>query len=497
MAVRDPDEDRRRLPSQPRRPTRRAATGRVSATTPMVAALLASIITGCSLAPREAPPALALPARWNDPALGAASMPPAADWWRQFGDPALDDLVGRALEHNLDLALAAARIEEARAQLGASRAEQWPTVDMQADASRQRSSSNTGTGGQVRELYSVAGVLGYELDLFGRLRNATDAARARLLESIYTTEAVRLTVITDVVSTYLDLRATERQRAITDATVLSRAEALRLERAQLRLGAGTELTLRQAEASLASARAQAASLRDTLGRTQAALAVLTGASPQALIEALPPAGEFATLRLPGDLPGVLPSQLLERRPDIRAAQAALRATEADIGAARALWFPRIDLTALIGSDALRVGDLFSGPATSWSLGSALVAPLLDFGRAGAQVAGAQARRAQSEALYRQTVQTAFREVRDALTALREAQARELAQTDAVAALARARELASLQYRRGRGLYLDVLDAERSLLTAQIDQIAAARDARIAAATLLKALGGGWQAPADA
>lgn len=456
--------------------------------------LSAVALTGCALAPREAPPAIALPAGWNDPAIGQDAAAPMADWWRRFGDPALDALVAQALEHNLDLTLAAARIEEARAQLGASRAEQWPTLDAQADASRQRSASGNLDSAGVRELYSVAGVLGYEVDLFGRLRSATDAARARLLESTYTADALRLTVVTDVVSAYLDLRATERQLAITDATVLTRQEALRLERARLRLGAGTELTLRQAEAALAAARAQAASLRDSLGRTQAALAVLSGASPQALFDRQPPPGEFATLDLPGQVPGMLPAQLLERRPDIRAAQAALRAADADVGAARALWFPRIDLTALIGSDAARVGDLFSSPAAGWSLGSSLVAPLLDFGRVEAQVAGAQARRAQSQALYRQTVQTAFREVRDALTTLREAQARQRAQTEAVAALTRARELANLQYLGGRGLYLDVLDADRSLLAAQLDLTAAARDARVAAATLHKALGGGWAAP---
>jgi multidrug efflux system outer membrane protein len=460
--------------------------------------LSAMALTGCALAPREAPPAIALPAGWNDPAIGQDAAAPMADWWRRFGDPTLDGLVAQALEYNLDLTLAAARIEEARAQLGASRAEQWPTLDAQADASRQRSASGSlgSTSGSfggagVREFYSVAGVLGYEVDLFGRLRSATDAARARLLESTYTADALRLTVVTDVVSAYLDLRATERQLAITDATVLTRQEALRLERARLRLGAGTELTLRQAEAALAAARAQGASLRDSLGRTQAALAVLSGASPQALFDRQPPPGEFATLDLPGQVPGMLPAQLLERRPDIRAAQAALRAADADLGAARALWFPRIDLTALIGSDAARMGDLFSAPAAGWSLGSSLVAPLLDFGRVEAQVASAQARRAQSQALYRQTVQTAFREVRDALTTLREAQARQRAQTEAVAALTRARELANLQYLGGRGLYLDVLDADRSLLAAQLDQTAAARDARVAAATLHKALGGGW------
>jgi multidrug efflux system outer membrane protein len=386
-------------------------------------------------------------------------------------------------------------VEEARAQLAGSRAEQWPTLDVQADASRQRGAS--GAGGEVRTLYSVAGVLGYELDLFGRLRSATDAARARLFDSAYTAEALRLTVITDVVSAYLDVRNAQRQLAITDATVEARREALRVQEARLRLGADTELTLRQAEAELASTQALAASLRDTLGRGETALAVLTGATPRLLIETQAPSPQLVASALPGALPRVLPSELLQRRPDIRAAEAALRAANADIGAARALWFPRISLSALIGSDALRVGDLFTGPAQSWSLGSALVAPLLDFGRVKAEVEGAEARSVQAGLLYRQTVQTAFGEVRDALIALREAQAREQAQADAVRALTRALALAQLRYRSGRGLYLTVLDAQRSLLTAQLDQTAAARDSRAAAATLFKALGGGWAAAADA
>jgi multidrug efflux system outer membrane protein len=453
--------------------------------------VLAVALGACSLAPHRAPPASDLPAGWNDAALDATTARLPADWWTQFGDP----LVAQALDANLDLALAAARVEEARAQLAGSRAEQWPTLDVQADASRQRGAS--GAGGEVRTLYSVAGVLGYELDLFGRLRSATDAARARLFDSAYTAEALRLTVITDVVSAYLDVRNAQRQLAITDATVEARREALRVQEARLRLGADTELTLRQAEAELASTQALAASLRDTLGRGETALAVLTGATPRLLIETQAPSPQLVASALPGALPRVLPSELLQRRPDIRAAEAALRAANADIGAARALWFPRISLSALIGSDALRVGDLFTGPAQSWSLGSALVAPLLDFGRVKAEVEGAEARSVQAGLLYRQTVQTAFGEVRDALIALREAQAREQAQADAVRALTRALALAQLRYRSGRGLYLTVLDAQRSLLTAQLDQTAAARDSRAAAATLFKALGGGWAAAADA
>ena len=453
--------------------------------------VLVLTLGACSLTPRHDPAVPELPAGWNDAALDTATGSSAAGWWRQFGDLALDRLIDRALAENLDLAFAAARVEEARALLAGSRAQLWPTLDAQADASRQRGAATAG-GGQVRNVYAVAGVLGYELDLFGRLRSASDAARARLSESIYSTEALRLTLITDVIGVYLDLRTAERQLAITEETIGARRAALRLEQARLRLGAGTELTLRQAQAELASTRAAAAALRDTARRSGTALAVLTGATPAALIDSAPPPGQFVALALPGALPRVLPSELLARRPDVRAAEAALRASNADIGTARAQAFPRISLTALVGSDALSVADLFSGPAQTWSLGSSLVAPLLDFGRVRAQVTGARARREQAEILYRQTVQIAFAEVRDALTTLREARAREQAQAQAARALERALVLAELQYRRGRGLYLDVLVAQRSLFAARIDQAAAARDARLAAATLFKALGGGWQ-----
>lgn len=366
-------------------------------------------------------------------------------------------------------------------------------MDLQAQATRRRNADNIGGG--LANTYNVSGLLGYEVDLFGRLRSASTAARARLMESVYTAEALRLSVVTDTVSAYLTLRATEQQLRITDAAVATRQETVRVETARLRLGADSELTLRQAQAQLATAQAQAAALRDTLGGAQSALAVLTGATPQTLIEDRPPAGRFADLALPLPTPPALPASLLERRPDIRAALAALRAADADIGAARAQWFPRLDLSALIGSDATRAGDLFGGAAAGWSVSGALVAPLLDFGRREAQLAGAQARRRQTETLYRQTVQTAFREVRDTLITLSEAQAREQAQAQAVEALSRARQLAELRYRAGRGQYLDLLDAERSLLTARIDRVAAARDARLAAATLFKALGGGWEAPA--
>jgi multidrug efflux system outer membrane protein len=454
-----------------------------------MAAALAAVLSGCSLTPTTTSPPVALPAHWNAP---ATSPQPAADWWRQFADPALERLVTQALAHNLDLELAAARVEEARAVLAGARADQRPTVDLQAQATRRRNADNTGGG--LDNAYSVSGRLDYEVDLFGRLRSASTAARARLLESVYTAEALRLSVVTDTVSAYLTLCATEQQLRITDAAVATRQETVRVETARLRLGADSELTLRQAQAQLAAAQAQAASLRDALGGAQSALAVLTGATPQTLIEDVPPAGRFADLALPLPTPPTLPASLLERRPDIRAALAALRAADADIGAARAQWFPRLDLSALLSSDAAQVGNLFSGPAAGWSVSGALVAPLLDFGRSEAQLAGAQARRRQTETLYRQTVQTAFRDVRDTLTTLTEAQAREQAQAQAVTALSRARQLAELRYRAGRGQYLDLLDAERSLLTARLDRVAAARDARLAAATLFKALGGGWEAP---
>lgn len=466
------------------------------------ATLLAILLAACSLGPEYQRPPLELPADWQATALPVDSEADPGGWWRRYQDPQLDLLIEQALAHNLDLKVAAANVAAARAALGFARAERWPTLALQADATRARASEDaagkaadtaTGARSNPSTLYSVAGVLNYEVDLFGALKNAATAAEARALETRYTAAAVRLTVVADVVSAYLNLRAAEAQMALGEAAQRTREAGLELEHARLRFGATTRLTVLQAQAELDNARSQTALFTEAAARARTALAVLSGASPTALLQQLAqPPVDLLALPAPSTVPPILPADLLARRPDIAAAEASLAAAHADVAAVRAAWLPRIDLTALIGTEALTTGALFSGAARTWSAGGALLAPLLDFGRGEADTAGAQARRERAEALYRQSIQNALREVRDALAALASAQARAAADASATQALTAALALAERQYRSGYIRFAELLDVRRSLLAAQLNGVASARDNRVAAANLFKALGGGWQ-----
>jgi len=459
------------------------------------------LLASCSLGPEYRRPLLSLPDDWQAITLPVDSEADITDWWRRYEDPQLNLLIEQALANNLDLKVAAANVAEARAALGFARADRWPTLDLQADATRSRASEKSGgtatdtstnLQGNPRTLYGVAGVLNYEVDLFGALESAATAAEARALETRYTAGAVRLTVVADVVSGYLNLRAAETQMALSEAAQHTREAGLELEQSRLRFGATTRLTVLQAQADLDNARSQTAVFAETAARARTALAVLTGATPSALLQQLTqPPIDLLAIAIPSTVPRTLPSDLLQRRPDVAAAEASLVAAHADVAAIRAAWLPRINLSAMIGSEALTTGALFTGAAQTWSSGGALLAPLLDFGRGEADTAGAKAARERAEALYRQSIQNALREVRDALAALAAAQTRAAADANAAQALTEALGLAERQYRSGYIRFADVLDVRRNLLAAQLNTAGSARDNRVAAANLFKALGGGW------
>lgn len=466
-------------------------------------ALIAIVfLTGCSVGPDYQRPDVELPEDWQDPAMPAAERSAnRAEWWRRYDDPALEELVTRATRDNLDLREQTARVREARARLGLSEAQQLPRLDLQADAARQRTSeaaAATGPGG-ISNDFRIAGALAYELDLWGRLESATEAARGRLLESAFTREAVRLSVITDVVTTYFELRAAERQLEIAERTVDSRERSLEIERARYEGGESSRLPLRQAEAELETTRARIPPIRERINRLESALTVLVGGSPREIMHA----GRGSTdgtpldeIRLPGERPDRLPSELLERRPDIRAAEGNLIAANADIGAAQAEWFPSVNLSALIGSRAAETGDLFSGEARTWSIGGSLLTPLVDFGRIRARVETAEAVREQAEIGYARTVRTAFREVRDALTLYEAANERLAARRRQVQALKDNLETAERRYEGGYTSFIEVLDARRGLLDAELALTEAIRDRFTATASLYKALGGGWSDDTD-
>jgi len=459
----------------------------------------ASALAACAVGPDYERPGLEMPAVWPDQAvLEPESAAELREWWRVFGDPVLDELVARALDDNLDLRIQVARVEEARARLGLARAEQLPTVDLQAEASRQRQPAAAfgleGFEAAPRTLFSVSGLLGYEIDLWGRLAREREAAAADLDASIYAGEAVRLGLIADVVVTYAGLRSAQWQLRVTERTVAARQETVQVQRLRHQAGAIDELELRQAESALAAARAELPARIEALQRRESTLGILLGIPLAALFEAVElPRDRLEKDAIPETIPARLPADLLSRRPDLRAAESELRMATAAVGVAEAARLPRLTLSGLLGTAAADSADLFTGRAESWRVGAALDGPLFDFGRARARFASAEARLEAAELRYRATVAVALAEVRDAL-AFYESSAQRLEAVEAqIRALRRTEELAEIRYEAGYISIIELLDAQRALLAAELAQARALADRYVATATLFKALGGGWEA----
>jgi outer membrane protein, multidrug efflux system len=461
--------------------------------------LLTAVMAGCVVGPVYQPPEIELPGTWPEHAvLDSPAAEPLGEWWRRFQDPALDGLVARALADNLELQLQVARVDEARARLGLARAEQWPTVGAQAEATRRRQPAAAfGIEGfeiPPRNLFVVSGVLGYELDLWGRLARERETAAAMLQRNIHAHEAVRLALIADVAVGYFGLRSAQQQLDITQRTLAARAEGVRIERLRFEAGQIDELAFRQAESILAATRAELPVRVDELRRRESALAILLGLSPAELLAELQVEdGRLEQMELPERVPAELPSALLSRRPDLRAAEAELMAATAAIGVAEAARLPQLNLAALLGSAAGRPGELFASDSESWSIGATVSGPLVDFGRGRARVESAEALRDQAELRYRATVAIAMNEVRDALVFYDSSGERQAAVQQQVVALRRTEELAGIRYREGYIGIIELLDAQRTLLEAELALAQAAGDRFAATATLFKVLGGGWEA----
>jgi multidrug efflux system outer membrane protein len=440
-------------------------------------------------------PETAVSENWTSARLASDEEIPT-NWWCSFDDPALVSLVEEALGANNDLQLAAARVADARALLTGRQAERYPLLEVEGAAVRQELSEETVAGirgGLPFNDLQVNGVLSYELDLWGRLANASEAARARLLAAAANREAVRLAVIGEVANGYFNFRALDRQIEIAERTVASRRESVALQRARFESGDVDELALRQAESELAAAESELPMLRQQRTRQRNALAVLLGRNPRQIVQDdIAVADAIDAINAPASVPAGRPADLIVRRPDIAAAEQELLATNAEIGVARAAFLPRISFVGLLGLQSASGGDLLQGSASAWQLGGSLVGPLLDFGRAEALVAQAEARQRQALITYRQTIQTAFQEVLDALTGMRRAEERLQAQSRQVAALRSTTELARQRFQGGFSSYLELLDAERSLFTTELDLVATQRDRLQSAVDLYRALGGGWQ-----
>ncbi len=451
----------------------------------------ALVLSGCLTLPELRQPALELP----DAASSAPVQPLAIspDWWRIYADPDLEQRMAEALAHNDDLRLAAARIEEARAALAMTEGAARPVAGMDAGVSRRRSTEvgSFPVPAPINNTYQLGLQASYEMDLWGRYRQASQAARAELLGSELDRDVVRVSLAGAVVDAHYGLIALDAQLALARQTLENRDQALALQKLKLDAGEASEYEYRLAEAELASTRSTLARLARQRAAQANALALLLGRQPRQMSEETP---SHTQARLPEapPVPEGLPSDLLQRRPDLRQAEQGLAAADARIREARAALFPNVTLTANLGSESKALSDLFSGPATVWGLAAGLAQTLYNAGRTEAAIQGAAARREQALIQYEMAVKNAFRETLDALVALRQTRAQAQADRQQADALDQALALAKLRYDNGLASYLEVLDAQRGLFAARQNQIDTQRAHLAALAALHKALGGGWQ-----
>ena len=449
------------------------------------ALMAAALSSGCmSLAPTYERPAAPVPASFAGDTAAAGPVDGELAWQEFFGDARMKALIGIALANNRDLRIAALNIAQARATVDLRRADLLPTVGAGVSASRQ---PRAGDG--IDSLYSAGlSVTAYELDFFGRIRNVGDAAAARYLSTEEARKTAQISLVASVASTYLALRADEALLEVTRQTLVTREESLKLTKLKFDHGAASEIDFRQAESLYETARAALAQQTRQRALDENALVLLLG---QGLPPELPPGLPLTDQRMVADLPAGLPSELLVRRPDVRAAEQQLVAAHADIGAARAAFFPRITLTGSVGSASTELSGLFRGGSLAWTVAPQALVAIFDAGRNRANLDVAKVGREIALAQYERAIQSAFREVADALAG----RATLVEQLRAQQAQARAEEvrhrLADLRYRNGAASYLDVLDAQRAEFAAQQALVQTQLQQAQNLVAVYKALGGGW------
>jgi outer membrane protein, multidrug efflux system len=459
------------------------------------AAVAMTLMAGCMLGPDYQRPTLPLPAQYRDaepPAAGREVFSLAdLQWFELFRDDSLQALVYTALQQNYDVRIAVARIMEAQAQLGITRSLLFPQLDGHGTISHDRISEErflTPPPGQNEGNTFLLGLsLIYEIDLWGRLRRETEAARAELLSSEWAQRAVLVTLVADVSSAYFELRQLDLDLEIAKRTFASRERSLRLTQARLEQGVASRLDVRQAENLLYTAAARIPDLERLITQKENEIRLLLALPPGDIRRGLP----LTEQPLPPEVPAGLPAALLERRPDIRQAEEVLVAANARIGAAKALYFPTFSLTGFLGLESDDLKHFATASARTYALGLGILQPIFNAGRIRSINEAAAARHLQTLAQYEQVIQTAFREVSDALVGYRKSREQRVQQELLVAALVDSAALANTRFLGGIDSYLQVLDAERQLFDAELEL------ARIRAVELLnlvqlyKALGGGW------
>ena len=450
------------------------------------------VLGGCAAGPDYERPELDVPENYLQPVEQGESVA-NTPWWDLFADERLQELIRVALEENQDLGIAAARVEEFRAVLGVTRADQFPTVDITASGAQAEGSENVfpgnipGVPNDKVENYRLSADVFFELDLFGRLRRSTEAARAQLLATEEAQRSITISLVASVASTYMLLRDLDAQLAIARRTQATRADSLGIIQARFDKGTVPRLDVNQAEIELAVADAAVAAAERAVAQTEHALSTLLGRNPGPVVRGLPLRQQVVA----PDIPAGLPSELLQRRPDVLATEAQLAAQTARIGVAQAARWPSLSLTGALGFESDDLSTLTDGGSDFWSAGIGILAPVFNAGRNKSRVEVERARTEQALLAYEQTVQRAFREVEDALVAVRTYRAEHEARARQVTAARSAATLSRARYDGGVTSYLEVLDTERSLFNAELTESQTLRLYINAIIELYKALGGGW------
>lgn len=456
---------------------------------------LAALLGACAMGTDYKRPAVQTPETFRGAPAPAGKPLAEMAWWEIYQDPALDQLLRAALANNYDVRIAMARVEEFRATAGIAGYGSIPSVSASGGATRSRVSTVGPTplpssAAPVRTTLTANIEASYEIDLWKRISSLNAAARADLLTSEFARDTARISVLSNVATAYFTLRALDQQLAIAQKTVALREDFLKLTRAQFTAGVVSELDVNRADANLATARAVIPDLKSQVAQTENLLQILSGSSPGPIVRSESAASVKPAV--PPEVPVGVPSTLLERRPDLRQAESALVSANARLKAVKASLFPTISLTGALGSQSAAFGNLFSGPAQTWSFGLGLLQPIIDANRNKYQVQIYTAREQQAILAYQQTVTQAFREVGDALAARSGYSEALRVQDEQLAALRAARDQVAKRYAAGYSSYFEVIDADRTLFDAELARVQVYRNTMTSLVQLYKALGGGWQ-----
>lgn len=463
--------------------------------------LLAGILAGCSVGPSYTRPTVPTPARWRFASDTSVASFADVAWWRVFEDTVLHQLVRTALRENYDLGQAIERVRQSRAQFVATRGAQFPQVNglagrIDAHLPNVIPGAQAGqlSGGATKiDLFTGGLDVSYQVDLWGRLRQSTRAARFQYRASDSDRQSVITTVISDVAQGYFNLLRLARVAVVTRQSIETRRASLALVRRKVQSGLSSDLDLRQAEQELAAALAQLPGVERQIAQTEDQISILLGRNPGPVPRGTP----LGEQTLPPCVPVGLPSRLLVRRPDIRAAELRVIAANATTRSTFAQFFPQISLTGTYSAVSRELSDLLDSKSQSWLLLSLVRMPVFRGGTLRGELDSARAQEAEAAITYQKAVQQAFREVNDALAYQRTAAEARAAYQAQVVAARRALQLANVRYTEGLGTYLNVLDAERQLTSAEIDLASAIGDQLQAVVQLYKALGGGWDVTAPA